>query len=238
MKTRVARLVKINGRGWSLAAVLAVLMVCCTFRLECAELVPITAARIIKIVLTDGKQPRMFSKQTEIVGWNSITNQFSSNTFKMTSRDFVIVQYDYSDLSRKDKDSLGFVVLSCEKVKAQLHYNSTRESRIDIRSAMVVHYVTPYDNPRDQSSTDYFVNERFVGKSNDGFDAALKAVRSRNPSAVVWIGSRYEHGGSWSPNERPYLDRLGELYAILDGAKIRLVLLDFHQFDLFPNFVP
>jgi hypothetical protein len=103
---------------------------------------------------------------------------------------------------------------------------------------MLVHWVTPYDNPRNQSSTDYFVDENSVGKGDSGLDAALKTIRSRKPSAVVWIGSRYYYGRGWSPNEIPFRDRLGEINAVHDGEGIRRIDLQPHEFAVFSSFVP
>jgi hypothetical protein len=164
-------------------------------------------------------------------------------TLGLTNSDVVIVEWPFAKLHEKNgdfffrgKDFFQELITRCRIAGSQLCYYQRDRDLPDILKVSVVHWHSPYTNPRDESRTRYYYEDELLGSSDAGFARIQPALETKKPSAVALVGSRYEDNRSWGYDEVPFnAYKAAALDKYLESHHIRRIELVYHHFAIFPG---
>jgi hypothetical protein len=95
----------------------------------------------------------------------------------------------------------------------------------------VIHWKSPVDRPRNHRATEYYFEGSYLGKGDEGISKALEQLAMKKPSAVAFVGGRYERKESYSFREVPYaFGWAGKINETLRTNQIREVTISPYLF--------
>lgn len=181
----------------------------------------------------------MSISDTNIFGWQSIEKYLNDDqATRLTERDVVIVQNTNSAYTKQDKESLTMLLQKCNNSGAQFCRYLCLDGQPDIRDIDIIHWRAPFKDPRDEVMTEYYMNEIYYGMGKNAVDKIIAAVATKKTHYLIFARSRYATDGSWGPYEVPFWSRRQQLKSTLQKLKIEVLQLDYHDFGVFPDFIP
>lgn len=137
----------------------------------------------------------------------------------ITSNSVVVVEIDQLSISTVES-ILNDFLLQCRLMGARFVY--VRLPSQDEELLSIVHWICPYESPRDLASTLFFLDHGYSGKGDEGVDGILNALSDRRPKYVLFAGNHYAVDG-WGPDESPFEGREEELKEVLKEKQIQIV---------------
>jgi hypothetical protein len=151
-----------------------------------------------------------------VAGEAAIAATLRDGRFVVNSNDVVILQWPESKANGlRPNVSYGNEVIAgivgiCENARVQLCHYVKGKGMPDISEVEVYHWVSPYDDPRDQTRTMYFCEDGPLGSGMSGFSNLLVRCKTTSAKAVGFVSSRYSQNESWSDVEVPFDERVFE----------------------------
>ncbi len=210
---------------------------------ECAET---NSAKVLRIVVPENRVPgriMMVVNKTNVVGEGAIRDFIRDKRTAVSGSDVIIIQPPTGSVSKKGiyffegDQHFEELIWRCNKAHGQICYYEPRRSGVDIRQLMVVHWKSPFDNPRNNATTTYYVEGEFQGVGETGLDSAILLVKSKHPKAVAFVRSNYDQTGGLTIGELPFsYDKEQEIEETMKKAAVPVVELSHHDFDIFPGY--
>jgi hypothetical protein len=109
----------------------------------------------------------------------------------------------------------------------------------EVEELKIIHWCSPYDNPRDSDRTEYWFDDKFVGGGSNGLRELIGVCSTVSVDFVAFGFSRYVDGGGWSEFEVPFDEKiLGEIKTRMKKHGCRIIELSTHHFDIYPGEPP
>jgi len=128
----------------------------------------------------------MSDGQTAWIGKSNIHRALAAHSVQLMSNSVVVVQIQQLDFQMVNRFTQDLLI-KCRLANARLVYVERFTGKTD--SLMILHWLCPYDNPRDVESSFFFVDHTPCGMGNAGFTKALQLVVERKPKSVLMVGN-------------------------------------------------
>lgn len=195
----------------------AILAVSCRRGSDVPPLDGTNGIRVIRVLCHGDNNisvPFLYCGTTRVAGQSAIAATLRDGRFVVNSNDVVVLQWPESKASglrpnvSYGNEVIADIVRLCEDARVQLcHYVKDKDVP-DISEVEIYHWVSPYDDPRNQTKTMYFCEDKLLGAGVSGFSNLLVRCKTTTARAVGFVCSRYSQGESWSDFEVPFDEKV------------------------------
>src|SRR6266545_4680111 len=191
------------------------------------------AARILRLVFSEQKvsdTAKMYSTHTNLNSRKAILRFLTNGPTRLTERDIIIMHVENHGERRDPVTHFRWSVASaCKTSGAQLYdfdcSNVVTNRASAIREMCVLHWKSPYEEPRNLSKTEFYVDEKFMGIAENGLKEAIKQIGEKKARYLGMAGSRYTWNVSYGTFETPFGTLENAVYDCLKTNSITEVYL-------------
>jgi len=202
-------------------------------------------AVVLQDALPDGRAPSIGNRDARIavLSLKELVRRLETQRITLGSNSLVVVQWPHPQY-RPDgtcrlgelNSPIGRLIGYCNRSRSQLCHYLKKNGEEDIGDVQIIHWCSPYQNPRDKAKTEYWVNSQSLGIGEDGFQSVLRFCETTREPMVVFARSRYTTGGSWDLEEVPFDENeMKKTEEAMNRRGVKTRWLDAHMFDIFPG---
>jgi hypothetical protein len=119
-----------------------------------------------------------------------------------------------------------WVLRFCASNRIAIYLYPSHQPADDLFSIPIYNWTAPFENPRTLSRASFFNDGKFLGNAMYGFRGMVSSIANTKLRKVVIVGSLYDMGSQFGPNERPYENQQDLLDQVLKKNGTELILLD------------
>lgn len=187
------------------------------------------AAKIYRLNFSEAQvsdQAKMYSTHTNLSSRRAILCYFTNAPTRLTERDIVIMAIQNRGEAAGETAKFRWAILSACKISGAASFDFDCGGVITnhaqgIQHVSVLHWKSPYEDPRSLSKAEFYLDESWFGIGKLGLKKAIKEVSAKKPKYLGMAGSRYTIDSSYGTAETPF----GEFkHAIHDCLKTNSVI--------------
>ena len=168
--------------------------------------------------------------RTNLTSRKETLNYLTNAPTRLAERDVVIMNIQHHGAMNEPGTEFRWSLAAiCKATGAELFDfdcgGVTTNRGLAIREMCVLHWKSPYLEPRNLQKTDFYLDESFTGNGESGLRKAVKLAIEKKPGYLAMAGSRYTHYSSYGPDESPFEDSEKEIESLLASNSIARVRL-------------
>jgi hypothetical protein len=223
---------KKGASAWRLSITFGILLIALVFSVE-KSFSQTNSARIFKISFSEEKtsdSAYLYSSRTNLTSRTAILNYLTNSPQRLTERDVLIMNVQNHGEGNHPVTHFRWTLASvCKTTGAQLcefDCSFAVSNRLaGIRKMSVMHWKSPFDDPRNLDKTDFYFDEESTGSGKDGLNILLQRLASKKPQYLGMAGSRYTDAFNYGSFETPFGQLDGKVHDCLKANYITEVML-------------
>ena len=162
----------------------------------------------------------MYSTRTNLDSRKEILLYFTNAPKPLTERDVIIMHIENHGQNAEPVTQFRWSLASACKASGAALYDFdcsgvVTNRQLGIREMSVLHWKSPYEDPRSLSKTEFYFDEKFTGIGETGLISAMTEIGKKKPKYLGMAGSQYTIYSSYGPDERPFGKLENAVYSCL-----------------------
>ena len=192
-----------------------------------------SATRIFRLTFSEQKisdTAHMYSTLTNLTSRKAILRYLTNASTRLTERDVIVMHVEHHGEGAEPVTHFRWSLANaCKITGAQLYdfdcSDVVTNRASGIREMSILHWKSPYEEPRNLARTEFYFDEKFMGVGENGLTSAIKQIGEKKPRYIGMAGSRYTINSSYGHFETPFGKLDSEVYGCLKTNVATIVVL-------------
>lgn len=180
------------------------------------------AARVFRVSFSEKEvsdSAKMFSTHTNLTSRKAILHYLTNAPTPLTERDVIVMAVKHVSGRAGPLTRLRFsLATACKTTGAQLCWfdcSGVVTNASGIHEMSVLHWKSPYEDPRTLFKAEFYLDEKFLGVGETGLKSVMQQLSAKKPKYCGLAGSRYTVDSGWGFDETPFGELEKDFYDCL-----------------------